>query len=144
MNDALDSIIELNTAIANDDLERTKVLVDNINQNIDNLHERFGVQNNICGTMGVYETFNSFPNDSTLYAIENLKDVDSLILIELKDIIHFNKIMENNDREEASRLPNEPLTQNEYSAIQIRNITRLINFTQQYELFEELRKKVSN
>lgn len=144
MNDALDSIIELNTAIANDDLERTKVLVDNINQNIDNLHERFGVENNICGVMGVYETFNNFLNDSTLYAIENLKDADSLILIELKDIIRFNKIMENNDQEEANKLLNELLTRDGYSAIQIRNITRLINFTQQYELFEKLREKVSS
>ena len=31
MNDALDSIIELNTAITNNDLEKTKILVDNIN-----------------------------------------------------------------------------------------------------------------
>lgn len=144
MDDALDSIIELNTAIANNDLEKTKVLVDNINQNIDDLHERFGVQNNICGTMGVYETFHSFPNDATLYAIENLKDVDAITLSELKDIIHFNQVMESNNQEKAKELLDEWLQRDGYSVIQIRNITRLINYTQQYDLFKVLREKVNN
>lgn len=142
MNDALDSIIELNTAIANDDLEKTKVLVDNINQNIDNLHERFGVQNNICGTMGVYETFHNFLNNSTLYAIENLNDVDSQTLIDLKDAINFNSVIESGDKEKAHELLIDLLNRDKYPPIRIASITRLINFTQDYSLFNKLREQV--
>ena len=142
MNDALDSIIELNIAIANNDLKRTKVLVDNINQNIDNLHERFGVQNNICGTMGVYTTFHNFLNNSTLYAIENLNDVDSQTLIDLKDAINFNSVIENGDKEKAHELLIDLLNRDKYPPTRIASITRLINFTQDYSLFNKLREQV--
>ena len=143
MADALNNIIDLNVAIQEDNLEKAKTLVAELNTQISELKERFEIpaDQDICNYFSLQITFDNFENNTRDYVLENFQGIDSKTVKVFKWYRNVNSLFQNSENEKIINLLEETLQLNEIEDFQISGIFRMINYTQRYDLFKVLKEK---
>lgn len=147
MVDVLDSIIDLNTAITEDDLEKAKDAVQNINEHMDELKERFEILDDDIGTyFGFYDTITKSSNDTGLYILNNLNGLKELYKNKIKWSIETTKLIAQRDNEILSNFVKETLNDNSLTLQDYQYVTliRMINISQDYSLFALLKESIGD
>lgn len=143
MADALNNIIDLNIAIQEDNLEKAKVLITELNTQLDDLRERFEIPNNqdICNFFSFQLVFENYNNDTRNYVIDNFLGLDE----ELRKIYQWFReidgLINTPTLESANTLLDKIFLQEKIEDYKISAIIRLINYTQRYDLFTSLKEK---
>lgn len=142
MSDALNNIIDLNTAIQEDNLEKAKILVNELNNQIDELKERFEIpeDQDICSYFSLQITFDNFNNNTRNYVLENFKGINPETQ---KIFLWFNKVNSLFDKAAKSEMVEvlEEALSSTVEKFQVSSIFRMINYTQRYDLFKILKEK---
>lgn len=143
MADALNNIIDLNVAIQEDNLEKAKTLVAELNTQISELKERFEIpaDQDICNYFSLQITFDNFENNTRDYVLENFQGIDPRTVKVFKWYRNVNSLFQNSENEKIINLLEETLQLNEIEDFQISGIFRMINYTQRYDLFKILKEK---
>lgn len=143
MADALNNIIDLNIAIQEDNLEKAKALVTELNTQLDDLRERFEIPNDqdICNFFSFQLVFENYNNDTRNYVIDNFLGLDE----ELRKIYQWFReidgLIDTPTLESANTLLDKIFLQEKIEDYKISAIIRLINYTQRYDLFTSLKEK---
>lgn len=143
MADALNNIIDLNIAIQEDNLEKAKTLVAELNTQLDDLRERFEIPDNqdICNYFSFQLVFENNHNNTRNYVIDNFLGLDE----ELRKIYQWFReidgLIDTPTLESSNALLNKVFSQDKIEDYKISAIIRLINYTQRYDLFTSLKEK---
>lgn len=145
MVDVLDSVIDLNQAIVENDLEKAKEAVQNINDHMDELKERFSILDDDIGSyFGFYDTITKSSNDTGLYILNNLNGLKDFYKNKIKWSIETTKLIIQRDDEILNNfvkdtLNNKELTLQDYHYA---TLIRMINISQDYDLFALLKESI--
>lgn len=142
MADALNNIIDLNVAIQEDDLEKAKTLVAELNTQIDELKDRFEISENqdICDFFSLQMVFEDFNNNTRNYVLNNFKGINSETIKAFTWFDKVNLLFKNSDKNKMMELLESTLSST-IEKFQISSIFRMINYTQRYDLFKILKEK---
>lgn len=143
MADVLDAIIDLNDSIVNNDLELAKSSVEIINNDQEDLKDRFDINEVDIGSyFGMYDLIYRFLNDATEYVLNNLKGLDESLRTKCLWSLKTSKLIENRDNtaiiEFIKNTINNESTLKDYQRI---TLMRMINICQDYDLFALLKGK---
>lgn len=143
MADALNNIIDLNIAIQEDNLEKAKILVTELNTQINELRKRFEIpeDQDIFNYFSLQITFDNFNNTTRNYVLDNFLGIDSKTVKIFKWYNKINSLVNNSSINEIILLLEETLIQDSIEKYQIPSLFRMINFTQRYDLFKILKEK---
>lgn len=143
MADALNNIIDLNIAIQENNLEKAKTLVTELNTQIDNLKERFEIpeDQDICDYFNLLLIFDQYRNDTCDYVINNFDGVNPKLVKTYNWSKIIVELFDNPSKEKVNKFLDENFKLTVIEDYQISAIIRAINYTQRYDLFKILKEK---
>ena len=143
MADVLDAIIDLNNSIVNNDLELAKSSIEIINDDQEDLKDRFDINEADLGSyFGMYDLMYRFLNDTTEYTLKNLKGLEKDLKARCLWVLETSKIIENKDNSAIiAFIKNTINKEDELKDYQRVTLLRMINICQDYDLFALLKGK---
>lgn len=143
MADALNNIIDLSSAIQANDLNAAKVLVNELNGQIDELKERFSIpeSQDICNYFSFYELFDNNNNETRRYVTNNFNGLNADVKEAFQWHDNIGDVFTNPTVEKTSAFLDKVFKQEKFHDYQIAAIMRMINYAKRYELLKELKEK---
>ena len=138
-NEIILTAISLLNAIKDNNLDLTKELVENLNNNFQPNPDLTDL-GQIISFFAIFENNNFDSNDALDYALENLNNVNNTETT--KWIIKFSKLMSERNEEKIKEFITEYLNSDKIYDYQTANLIQLCIIIDDYELLEQVRKKI--
>lgn len=141
--DSLEAVIGLSIALRNNEIEKVKEDVNIINNDIDNLIQRFDIQDKDIGAyFSLYDIFSQVDNESVDYAIESLASLKENKKDKIKWYKKIKKLVTTKDMAQITSVLEDIFQLEKINDYQIEGIIRLINIVQKYKYFISLKERV--